>query len=349
MIQGGDDAAFDMVQAGTLELFPELVRELGGDPDGLMNAVGIDPALLDQPAPRVRFRAMIDLLELAAAQLGCPDFGMRLAARQGGGKVFGSLGKVMRNAATLGEAIRYAATHMQVYSLAGAMPIEVNREDRRVFVGMDILLDNVPLCTQAVEQLLLLAHLNAVEITGGRARVRRVYLRHRAATSLRTYRHYFGCEMLFEQQVNGIVFSEKDMAIALVDSDAEQHAAAARHIDAQFPGVLAPMHARVRGLLMRHLGLSDCNIGQIAGALCLHPRTLHRRLAAEGKTFEDIKDEVRRDVTRYYLERTDVPITHIAEKLGYAETSVLSRSCLRWFGLSPRKVRVATMSFGAKS
>ncbi len=341
MAQVGGGYAFETVHAGTLELFPELVRELGGDPDALLRAVGIEPTVLESQEPRVGFRAMIDLLELAAGRLDCPDFGMRLAARQGGGSVFGPLGKVMRNAATLGEAVRYAATHMQAYSLAGAMPMERNRESRRVFVGMDILLDNVTLCSQAVEQVLLLAHLNALEITGGRARVRRVYLRHRAVSPLRLYRHYFGCEMLFEQQVNGIVFSEKDLAAPLVESDAEQHAVAARHIEANFPETLAPMHARVRGRLMRHLGLSDCGIEQIADALALHPRTLHRRLAAEGKTFEEIKDEVRRDVTRYYLERTDVPVTRIAEKLGYAETSVLSRSCRRWFGMSARTMRAA--------
>ncbi|MCE7796862.1 AraC family transcriptional regulator [Sphingobium sufflavum] len=346
MTEQGDDSAFEMVQARTLALFPELVRDLGGDPDAMMQAVEIDPATLDGVEPRVRFRAMIALLELAAAELACPDFGMRLAVRQRGAQVFGPLGVVMRNAATLGAALRYAATHMQAYSLAGAMPMERNRESRRVFVGMDFLLDNVPLCAQAVEQVLLLAHLNAVEITGGRARVRRVYLRYRPVLPLRVYRQYFGCEVLFDQQVNGIVFTEKDMAAPVVDSDAEQHAAAARHIEAAFPDTLAPMHARVRGRLMRHLGLSDCGIGQIADALCLHPRTLHRRLQAEGKTFEEVKDEVRRDVAHYYLARTDMPVTRIAEKLGYAETSVLSRSCQRWFGASPRRLRAQVRDGG---
>jgi AraC-like DNA-binding protein len=32
-------------------------------------------------------------------------------------------------------------------------------------------------------------------------------------------------------------------------------------------------------------------------------------------------------------------VTRIAEILGYSETSVLSRSCFRWFSASPRQLR----------
>jgi AraC-like DNA-binding protein len=99
------------------------------------------------------------------------------------------------------------------------------------------------------------------------------------------------------------------------------------------------MHAQVRGVVLQLMGSEACSNTQVAAALHLHPRTLHRRLKAEGRTFQEIKDEVRRDVALYYLQRTDVDLTHIAQRLGYAEHSVLTRSCARWFSASPSRLR----------
>ncbi|MET0238450.1 MAG: AraC family transcriptional regulator [Sphingobium sp.] len=335
----GENAAFDLIHVGTLLEFSDLVRELGGDPDDLLRSVGIDRSNVTRAVTRISFRAMIDLLEKSADRLKCPDFGMRLAVRQGGGKVFGPMGVVMRNSSTLGDALAYVGRHIQAYSLAAGMPMEHDRAAGRVFVGLDILLENIADRSQTVEQHLLLAHYNAVEITAGRARVRQVRFRHQPLSPLRTYRDHFGCEVLFEQPSDGIVFSQDDLNAPIVDPDVQHYEIATSFIEANYPPASAPMHARVRGLVMKTLGVSDCRIERIADELCMHPRTLHRRLKWEHKSFEDIKDEVRRDLARYYLERTSVPFTRISEKLGYSETSVLSRSCTRWFGHSPRDVR----------
>lgn len=343
----GGSAAFETVHAGTLVQFPELVAERGGDAGGLMRAAGIDPALLAQATPRASLRAMIDLLERAAEHLQCPDFGLRLAARQGGGKVFGPMGVVMRNSRTFGQALRYVAEHNQAYSLAMAIPLERDRSSQRVFIGYGILLDNVPYCAQMVEQAILLAHINAAESTGGRARAREVWFRHQPLSLLRTYRDHFGCDVRFGQQADGLFFAESDMDAPVVDPVSTYYELATCFIDTHFPAQERPMHARVRGLVRRQIGVSDCRVEHIADELCVHPRTLHRRLKWEGVTFEAIKDDVRRDMARYYLERTSVPVTRIAERLGYAETSVLSRSCLRWFGGPPRDVRARVQSGAA--
>ena len=92
-------------------------------------------------------------------------------------------------------------------------------------------------------------------------------------------------------------------------------------------------------MILRHLGGEECNNEAIAAELCMHPRTLQRRLRSEGRSFESIKDEVRREVALMYLRQDDMPLTRVAEKLGYSETSVLSRSCHRWFDASPLQMR----------
>jgi AraC-like DNA-binding protein len=288
---------------------------------------------------------MANLLELTAAKLQRPDFGMRLATLQGGGRVFGPMGVVMKNSNTFGEAIDYTAKHIHAYSLAARMNFERDRANQKLFVGFEILLDRVPNNRQAMEQTMLLGVLNAIEITGGQVRVREVLFRHQPLSSLRAYRDYFGCEVRFDQKVDAIVFKEQDLLCPIVDPDVQLYEMATSFIDTKFTRVTPPMHALVRGLILQHLGGEDCTNERIAAELGLHPRTLHRRLKAEGKSFEGTKDEVRRDVALRYLHQSDMPLTSIAERLGYAETSVLSRSCFRWFGASPRQLRSRATSF----
>ena len=99
---------------------------------------------------------------------------------------------------------------------------------------------------------------------------------------------------------------------------------------------------------MRFLGSELCGNREVAAELNLHPRTLHRRLAAEGTSFQKIKDEVRRDVMLYYLQQTRLDFTRISERLGFSEQSVMTRRCNRWFSASPTRVRAGKMSQSVK-
>ena len=96
---------------------------------------------------------------------------------------------------------------------------------------------------------------------------------------------------------------------------------------------------RVRVLVTRYLGTEDCTDERIATELCMHPRTLQRRLKRERQSFKSIKREVRRELALRYLQRTEIPFAQVAERLGYSEHSVLSRSCYRWFTASPTELR----------
>ena len=42
----------------------------------------------------------------------------------------------------------------------------------------------------------------------------------------------------------------------------------------------------------------------------------------------------------YYLQNTSLDFAHISERLGFAEQSVMTRSCNRWFFVSPTRLRV---------
>lgn len=334
-----DGDVFDVVHARLLAFFPELVAELGGDAESLFRQVGIDP----NPGAGVSYRQTIHLMELAAAETGCPDFGMRLALRQYGGEIFGPLGQVMKHSRTFGDALAYVAAHSYAHSLAARVWLK-REPDGGVFSHHDILLDGLPVKTQAIEQIMLLGHLAAMEITGGHARVRRVHFRHQPVSPLKTYRRYFGCEARFDQNEDGVAFSPRDLACPIAAADLHEYEAITAFINRRFTRHRPPMYAQARGVIMQLLDTGPCDNARVAAQLNLHPRTLHRRLAAEGASFQQIKDEVRRDIVLYYLGETDLDFARISERLGFSEQSVMTRSCQRWFAASPSALRARRRS-----
>jgi len=65
-----------MIRTGSLEGFPSLVFELGGDPADLLARAGIRPEELDKPDRLIPTTAFRIALNLAAEDLKCPHFGL---------------------------------------------------------------------------------------------------------------------------------------------------------------------------------------------------------------------------------------------------------------------------------
>ena len=78
---------------------------------------------------------------------------------------------------------------------------------------------------------------------------------------------------------------------------------------------------------------------EIARRLAVSTRTLHRRLAQAGTSFEELLDETRRELAIGYLQRTEYSIADVAYLLGFAQVSSFDRAFRRWTGRSPRESR----------
>jgi AraC-like DNA-binding protein len=332
-------SAPEIVSIDCLRCFPELVRQLGGDPNAVLARALIGPDLLNIQGSSIEYRSLLNAMQYAAEALDCPDFGLRLAVMQGGNKSIGPIGVVMKNSTTLGQAIGYCAKNIHAYSVATKVRFEPDRSRHLLLVRLEILLDRVPDKRQAVEHALMLASLNMRELSGGGARVRKVLFSHEPQMSPKAYRQFFGCDVHFEQKADGLVLTEDDLLCPVVDPDSRVYEMATSFIETRFPHMEASIRTRVRSLVEQYIGSKDCTNERVAADFCLHPRTLQRRLRAEGTSFEDLKDEIRRDLALRYIQDGDMPLKRVAEKLGYAETSVLSRSCFRWFSSSPREMR----------
>jgi AraC-like DNA-binding protein len=80
-------------------------------------------------------------------------------------------------------------------------------------------------------------------------------------------------------------------------------------------------------------------LGEVATALDMHPQTLRRRLAAEGTTFKDIKNQVRRDTALHFLGKQGLSIEEISHRAGFSESSAFIRAFKGWTGVTPYTYR----------
>ena len=76
---------------------------------------------------------------------------------------------------------------------------------------------------------------------------------------------------------------------------------------------------RIRRLLRKGLGSELPSLEEVGDALAVTPQTLRRRLRDEGRGFQQIKDELRRDAAIEYLLHTPLPLLEIANRVGFSE------------------------------
>ena len=78
----------------------------------------------------------------------------------------------------------------------------------------------------------------------------------------------------------------------------------------------------------------------IAKKLAMSTRTLARRLASEGTTFEDVVDELRRSLALQYVKTPGVSLSQIAWLLGYEGAPSFNHAFRRWTGRPPSAARL---------
>lgn len=83
---------------------------------------------------------------------------------------------------------------------------------------------------------------------------------------------------------------------------------------------------------------------QIAQRLNMTPQTLRRRLKDEGSSYQQIKDNLRRDTAIYFLSRPELGLDEIAAQLGFSEPSAFHRAFKKWTGVTPGVYRQERIS-----
>ncbi|MDB4986207.1 MAG: virS 15 [Myxococcaceae bacterium] len=150
------------------------------------------------------------------------------------------------------------------------------------------------------------------------------------------YGRVFGCPIVFGQEANSIVFPRRVLDVPQLHADPTMHSALREMAERLLTEMHNPVATseRVRGLLRYESELSVVDVVKLARGLGLTPRSLRRRLAAEGLSLTALLDEARCRMACEELRR-EGSIKEIAERVGFSEPSAFHRAFKRWTGLTP--------------
>ncbi|MBI3711473.1 MAG: AraC family transcriptional regulator [Burkholderiales bacterium] len=81
------------------------------------------------------------------------------------------------------------------------------------------------------------------------------------------------------------------------------------------------------------------DLSATAKILHISTSTLQRRLAAEGASFQSIKDELRRDMAIVLLNTSTVTLASLAQELGFTDCAAFQRAFKCWTGSPPGSYR----------
>ncbi len=321
-----------VVRATALSNFAEVVREVGGDPESLFTASGLDPRDAGRSDVFIPLSKAVAVLELAATTTSTPDFGRRLGSVQGI-EILGPVGVAARTASTVAEALGIFERFLGAYSPGLAVRVGELDSPGRSFFEYRILDPGIPASPQHIELALSVILRILRHLLGDLYRPLQAHLPHQQLTSAAAYQEYFGCRVQFGSPATGLTIRSADLTRTL-KSDEVAHDALVQYLET-IVGNQTAMLASVEALVRQLLPSGRVNLALIANQLGMHPKALQRRLASEGTAFADVVDSVRRDTAQRLLRDTGITMAHLARELGYAEQTVLTRSCHRWFGEGP--------------
>lgn len=168
-----------------------------------------------------------------------------------------------------------------------------------------------------------------------------VHVTHERPAHADAYARVLGAPTVFGADWNAIRLNESSMARAFDPPNRYVFGVLSERANALLSRLARDktFKAQVEGLLLPLLHKGDANIAEAARALGMSRQTLHRKLKAEGLTFEAVLDGLRHKMALNYLAGKKVSVSDVAYLVGFSEPSSFSRAFKRWTGRSPRSAR----------
>lgn len=322
------------------KLYLERARERGVPPERVLQDAGLVPAMLADPAARLSPQEFTQLVGSVLRLAGDEGLGFEVGAQQPL-TAHGSLGYLLMCCGTLDQAAR----HLQRFWLLRGRGIQLSyREeaDWLVFEFHSELPLPDPLVQVMYQSILTGCYRGLLFLLGGqnpeaefwftsppppyfeRFRQRLPVVRFdMAATRLRLPRRYrdYPLEMSSPDALElAVAQCERELALLGVGEAGDD--------------VLSQVRA---AMLLGPGGYPDPEA--LAAQLHLSPRTLRRRLQAQGGSYLRLLEDVRRRDAVQLLENPALEIRQVAELLGYADPANFTRAFRQWTGRTPSEFR----------
>lgn len=317
-----------------------LLERRGIDPDPVFREAGLDPDLMDQPRARYPLEGGRRVWERVVDLTGNPCIGLELS-RYLQATDLHALGYAFGASSTLRTALNRVCRYVSVVNDRLALELKdvgdgveldgtggFGPEIRHPAGADSIWAVVVDMCRTSY-----MDPLDPLEVALMRPR----------PECARDYVAFFRCPVRFGAALPTIVFPRSAMDRLLPARNRDL----ARDNDRVLSGLYAALRKdslieRVKSSLIDELPSGTPSDERVAETLFMSARTLQRRLAAEGTSYSQILDAVRRELAEGYILDPSIPISEISFLLGFSELSGFSRAFKRWTGACPTAYRDRT-------
>jgi AraC-like DNA-binding protein len=324
-------------RVGAFAELPQLLRELGVDPGEVAAGVGLDVGALQDPENTIPFATAGKLLQASARRTECAHLGLLLGQRCDT-RSLGLVGSLMRNARTWGQAVQDLVDNQPRY-VRGGVPYLVVR-DGIAWSGYAVYQQGIEGFDQFCDGAIAVGFNMMRELCG--ALPDEVLLSRKPLADVRPYRRFFRVPVQFDADQTALVFHAGLLETPVPGADPRQRARLDAEVAKYWSVALPTIADQVARLLRPRVLFGDDSLETVAHCLTMHPRTLNRRLQAEGVTFRKLLSETRFEVARQLLLGTRMGVSGIAAALGYADASAFTHAFRRMAGEPPLEWRAGS-------
>lgn len=319
-----------LIRSATLTNYPQIARAAGLDPGKMLLKARLSPACLERPDMRIPVIGVRRLLEISARESGVEEFGLRMAE---GGVLpnLGPLALIVREQATIGEALNALARYLHVHH--EGMRLSIETHDGIVTLTLTLRGGLPPAPRTSFDMALGGLHRIIQSLAGSSWRPVEARLSYLPPRNQKYYRAFFGSPVLFQSESNSLLISERDLERQIPLS----HPLIARYVQNRVDAIgkrRETWDGKVSEAVRKLLPSGDCTVDRVAQHFACDRRTIHRRLTQCGTTFSKILDDERADLAVRLIEERSRPLGEIARQLGFSAQSAMARWFKGRFGCS---------------
>ena len=326
------------IQARAVEKLGNAVVARGVKAETLYESVNLDTSVLNDPDSRIPFAQIVALYEKAAELTGDDEFGLHLGESVAL-SAFDIVGYCALNSPTLGAAFTRVARYHSIWTDGALFTVESAGETSAVvyrYVDTSILDHRHDSEMTLATVTTLCRSIATPDFTPAT-----VEFQHAAPADISEHQRLFDCPVRFNAPQNRLFFPTSFLSMPIARADASLCAVLDRHAEellAKHPP-RDSLIDQLRNVMAAEFRGGEPSLERIADHLGLTPRSLQRKLQELGTSYNDVLDQMRRQLAMRYLREPQMAICEVAYLLGFSESSSFHRAFKRWTGLTPKEFR----------
>lgn len=301
---------------------PAILEKHSIAPLDFFSRAGLSPNLFLQGARWMPRDYCFDLIQKAVQLTGNPNLGAQVGAAIQLPDL-GTYGETIMAAPTLGEALRLAMRNLYQVNLGSILQAEISSSSVVLHFRFEGQLGLDPLQFD----LGTIAVLRTVGSLPGEPDGIKVQLTLPSFGLSSPLDEHLGENIEFSSPSNAIIIDRELLNLPLVGNHGQRLVPDIAYI------------SRTAQLIPELLPEGQATLNDIAARLDLKARTLQRKLAKFGITFEQLVDTTRRDEAMRLLKLNRDTLADIALQLGYSDQANFNRAFRRWTGNPPTAYR----------